>query len=116
MSLDAESRLIELRGAGLSYSQIAEQLAAEGYETAHGGEWQTSTITQVLDRNGVEQPPLGVPPDIGAWALRRRLDGATLGEIAADLNARGVASPLRRRWHQSSVSVLLRRAERTSFA
>jgi DNA invertase Pin-like site-specific DNA recombinase len=44
------SRMRELRVGGTAYRGIAQQLAAEGHQTARGGQWDESTVRKFLMR------------------------------------------------------------------
>ena len=44
------SRMQQLRANGMAYRGIAAQLAAEGHETARGGQWDESTVRKFLAR------------------------------------------------------------------
>lgn len=44
------TRMRELRGEGLSYRLIADQLNTEGLPAKRGGRWHQQTVARVLDR------------------------------------------------------------------
>jgi DNA invertase Pin-like site-specific DNA recombinase len=44
------ARMRELRGKGMSYQQIADQLNAEGLKSKRGGAWHSMTAARVLGR------------------------------------------------------------------
>lgn len=44
------ARMRELREAGMSYQQIADQLNAEGLQAKRGGAWHSMTVGRVLSR------------------------------------------------------------------
>jgi site-specific DNA recombinase len=46
----AINRIRELRAGGMAYRGIAQQLAAEGHQTARGGQWDESTVRKFLAR------------------------------------------------------------------
>lgn len=46
----SESRLLELRAAGLSHARIAREMNAEAVPTAHGGTGHASTVARILAR------------------------------------------------------------------
>jgi site-specific DNA recombinase len=46
----AINRMRELRAEGMAYRGIAQQLAAEGHQTARGGQWDESTVRKFLMR------------------------------------------------------------------
>ena len=43
-------RMQQLRDDGMAYRGIAQQLAAEGHQTARGGQWDESTVRKFLAR------------------------------------------------------------------
>ena len=50
---DAEAikkKVVELKGQGLSYRQIAERLTEEGFETQRGAGWNKQTLANVYKR------------------------------------------------------------------
>jgi DNA invertase Pin-like site-specific DNA recombinase len=44
------TRMRELRGQGLSFQQVADQLNAEGLTSKRGGAWHGMTVSRVLAR------------------------------------------------------------------
>jgi DNA invertase Pin-like site-specific DNA recombinase len=44
------SRMQQLRAEGMAYRGIAAQLAADGHQTARGGQWDESTVRKFLAR------------------------------------------------------------------
>ena len=44
-------RMVDLRAEGATLRAICDILTAEGFETKHGGIWQTATVGQILKRH-----------------------------------------------------------------
>ena len=44
---DVAGRVVELRGAGLTWQRIATTLAGEGWATATGGRWHATTVRRI---------------------------------------------------------------------
>lgn len=103
------ARIEELLALGLTFAATARRLEDEGVPTAHGGRWRSSTVYQIAERRGVLLREPGVGPDVVELIARLR-EHKSLAATAATLNKEGIASPRRRRWSRSSVSVLERRA------
>jgi site-specific DNA recombinase len=59
----AVRRMVELRQAGFSYSEISARLIADGFKPRKGTAWVPSTISRLLHRGGASkviiQPPEG---------------------------------------------------------
>ncbi len=48
------ARAVELRKLGWRYKRIADQLQGEGWPTARGGKWGSSTVRSLLYKNAPE--------------------------------------------------------------
>jgi hypothetical protein len=115
----------EAQAAGAkSLRQIAVALNGRGIATARGGKWEAQTVANILRRSAAEGVKLG---GLNAKAVQNRdeakaraealrpifveLTGKSSRAIAAELNARNVATPTGGKWHAETVLRVQRRLE-----
>jgi DNA invertase Pin-like site-specific DNA recombinase len=59
VSAEAGARILELRGNGLSYRRVAEELNRENVPTAQGGRWHARTVWNIVSRISSPNPASG---------------------------------------------------------
>lgn len=121
-------KIVELRNAGETWSNIVEYLIRNDYPTARGGEWALATVCSLYKRfspapqirdswrygwdvqdgrtakNVAEQQVI-------AWILDARADGFTFAAIARKLNEAGAPTKRGGSWCSGTVSTIFRREQ-----
>ena len=113
----------EAQAAGAkSLRQLAAALNGRGIATARAGKWEAQTVANILRRSAAEGVKLG---GLNTKAVQNRdeakaraealrlifveLTGKSSRAIAAELNARNVATPTGGKWHAQTVLRVQRR-------
>ena len=121
--------LVEMRGQGLTFSQIAYTLNSRGIRTRHGHRWAGESVRAVFrlhldDIASTPKRPLAPGP---ATVRRRALEwaakirpvvieiqqqGLSFSEIADVLNKRGIRTRRRARWTSGYVRKFITRSSK----
>jgi len=94
----------DYRRNGYSQRQMVKTLNDEGFTAPEGGKWVLSQLQKVLDRVRLNEVAMTVKPTLES--LQQASATATLREIAAALNDRGITPLKAPQWDESQVKKL----------
>lgn len=118
----AIQRMAELKDAGLTQVEIAEELNKQGIKTAAGRKWSQMKVSQVMAREfpkpkrqfqsriGRNSGLKAVCPNIDELVISLHHDGLKQRAIAAELEKQGIRSKRNKPVTQSTISRILSKA------